>query len=163
MLSPEHARGFSLIEALIASLIVASALAGLAHLVTLGATQTTAARTSTVALSLAQSKLEQLRVLEWTYDASGVRVSSPALSPSPPGSLYGGDASFLEHIDAFEGVTPAAEGDAPDYWRTWAITPIAASDRDTLLLEVCVFAAVGPLSDTSRPDVCLSSVKTRKP
>lgn len=155
-------RGFSLIEVLIASLLVASAIVGLAHLAALGVRQGHAARHATSSLSLAQSKLEELRAVEWSYDAGGARLSGSALGLSPPRALLDDQAGYADSTDAFgEAVTSQA---LAVYRRRWAILQLQAEDEDTLLLQVCVFPLGGAGARwNSQPEACVSTIRTRKP
>ncbi len=155
-------RGFSLIEVLIATLLISSAIAGLAHLAAIGVRQGHAARHATSSLSLAQSKLEELRAVAWSYDASGTRISSPALTLSPLGSLVEDYTGFTDAIDAFG--EPASSPELAEYRRRWGITRLIPTDEDTLVLQVCVV----PLDQTGAgwtraPEACVSTIRTRKP
>jgi hypothetical protein len=151
-------RGFSLIEALIASLLIAIAVVGLAHLVTVGVAQAFTTRQSATSLTLAQSKLEELRGLTWRFDADGTRVSSPQLAAAPPSALSQDHDGYVEKLDRFG--APGPPDEAPHYRRRWAIAPLDALDADTLVLQVCVSsigAAGGPAV------VCVWTLRTRKP
>jgi hypothetical protein len=151
--------GFSLVEALIASLLIASAVVGLAHLVALAARQSLASRQAASALTIAQAKLEQLRRAAWTYDAAGLRVSSAMLLPSPPESLREDAGGYVDFADGFgRVVTPPVE--IAHFARRWAIATLDESDVDTLLLQVCVFA--GPPFD-GVPTACVAGIRTRQP
>lgn len=151
-------RGFSLIEALIASLLVAGAVVGLTHLITAGAAQAFLSRRSSTALTLAQAKLEELRGLTWRFDAAGVRVSSPLLTTSPPRTLLQDHEGHVDRLDRFGAITAVDE--AAHYRRRWAIAPLDATDPDTLVLQVCVFAAG---SSGAAADACVWTIRTRKP
>lgn len=155
--------GFSLIEALVASLLVASAVVGLAHLVAIGAEQSLMSRGAASALSIAQSKLEQLRGVRWTYAQDGSRVSSPLLAPSPPGSLDADTQGYVDFVDAFGEAVSAQGPVTADFSRRWAIAFFDHTDADTLLLRVCVFRLRGPDRRGSTPAACASAVHTRKP
>jgi type II secretory pathway pseudopilin PulG len=156
---PQHlSRGFALIEALVAALLVATAVAGLTHLVTLGLAQSSRTRQSTVALTLAQAKLEELRALAWLFDFDGARVSSAELSTSPPATLTQNVDGWFEQLDR-SGASGAPD-DVTHYWRRWAIAPADAADDDTLRLQVCVCTSVRPGGAT---DACVWALRTRKP
>jgi prepilin-type N-terminal cleavage/methylation domain-containing protein len=156
-------RGFSLIEVLIAALVVSSAIAGFAHLIALAARQTSSTHTSVSALSLAQSKLEGLRALTWTYDASGTRVSSPELALSPATSLFVDSPGYVDAMDRFGQPVSAAPQSAA-FRRRWAVWRLDPAVADTLILQVCVFEiAVASSSRRRMPAACVSTVRTRKP
>jgi Tfp pilus assembly protein PilV len=159
VLNAHASEGFTLLEALIASLLLAGALATLAHVVGTGVVQTTSMRRTMAALVLAQSKLEELRALTWRFDADGSRASSNALVASPAGSLSADHAGWVETLDRF-GVASAAR-QPQMYRRRWSIAQWGP-DPDTLVLQVCVFEssdnAVAPA-----PQACVSTIRTRRP
>jgi len=154
--------GFSLLEALIATVLLASAVVGLAHLVTLGAAQTRSSRHASTALVMAQSRLEQLRALGWTYSADGTRISSPALAPSPARSLFEDRAGWVDYLDMFGVPVTEASGTA-NYRRRWAVSRVSAAEEDTLQLQVCVFAFRRGRDPDAIADACVSTIRTRKP
>lgn len=158
MLAHRSSRGFTLVEALVAALLVATALVGAVHLVSVGAAQSLSARRATTARVLAQSKLEHLRALAWRYDPDGAPLSSGDLSVSPARALKEDSAGFFDRLDRF-GTSVAADA-LSHYRRRWAIT-LLGGDPDTLLLRVCVFdASAGP---SGHPDACVWTIRTRRP
>jgi Tfp pilus assembly protein PilV len=164
MLRSDCEQGFTIVELLIASALVVSALAGLAHLATLGAMRGRAARAAGPALTLAQSKLEELRALPWSYDSAGAPLSDPALAISPTNALTTDLSGWSDALDAFGHQVPADAVHDTVYRRRWSIGRVDAADADTLLLHVCVlspvaFASVGH----GLPDACVSTIRARKP
>lgn len=151
-------RGFSLIEALIAALLVAVAIGGFVQLLTVGSTQVFRTRQSAMSLTLAQAKLEELRGLPWRFDSGGRRVSAAALAPSPPATLLHDQAGYVELLDRF-GASGAGDGQT-HYRRRWAVAPIDAADPDTLVLQVCVFSHGRP---DEAAEACVWTLRTRKP
>jgi hypothetical protein len=160
MPSLSDTRGFSLIEALIAAALVASAVVTLAHLVAAGAAQTTAARRSISALVLAQSKLEELRSAPFLFAADGSRVDGPALARSPEASLVEDVDGWMEALDRFGDA--ATDRQPLHFLRRWAVRPLRDGDIDSLVLQVCVFASDAVRRDAVA-DACVSSIRTRKP
>lgn len=157
-------RGFSLIEALVAASLMGTAIVTLAHLVALGTHQTIASRRVLTATVAAQSKLEQLRALSWTYAPDGGRLSDTDLSPSPTRSLLEDIAGYVDHLDEFGTTMPPAGDDVnPQYVRRWAISPLESFDADTLILQVCVFQFIRGSREGRRPEVCLWTIRTRRP
>jgi prepilin-type N-terminal cleavage/methylation domain-containing protein len=166
---PTHSQnGFSLIEALIATVLIAVAVVSLVHLIAAAATQSTRTWQAGTALAAAQAKLEQLRSLSWTYAPDGMRTSDlsadttaepprasggTGLSLSPAGALFADRVGYVDRLD--RGGRAAADF---EFSRRWAVSLLDASDPDTLLLQVCVFRR-GPAS--TAPDVCVWSVRTR--
>lgn len=62
-------RGFTLIEALVASVVLAVSLLGLAQLITVALSQHTAAQLGSLASGLAQAKVEELQALyQWELE-----------------------------------------------------------------------------------------------
>lgn len=156
-------RGFSVVEALVASLLIASAVVGLASLVAVAAEQSLASRQAVSALSLAHATLERLRRAAWTYDATGGRVSSAVLASSPPQSLREDADGYVDFVDAFGQLVAPASEDSPQFARRWAIAPLETWDADTLILHVCVFVVRGPSLDELMPTACVAGIRTRKP
>src|SRR6478736_3180208 len=68
-------RGFSLLEVLVASTIMAVALTTLAQLFVVSTNANSGAKSTTYAAVLAQQKMEQLRGLAWGFDTLGLPVT----------------------------------------------------------------------------------------
>jgi type II secretory pathway pseudopilin PulG len=153
-------RGFALLEALIACMLMATALAALVHLVSIASTQSLAMRRSALALVLAQAKLEELRALPWRYDVAGVPVSSLLLAASPPSTLTNTIDGWVEVLDRFGELVNQEE--AAGFERRWSIARFSVDDPDTLLLQVCVFVRDGAPA-ALLGDACVQGIRTRKP
>ena len=111
--SHDAEEGFSLLEVLIAVVVLSTTAAGLAGLFTIAAVSTRMARSQTLAMLLASDKLEQLRGLTWSFDASGAPVSDTTsdvstqpmtnvgqgLRASPPDSLQRNTAGCVDYLD----------------------------------------------------------------
>ena len=159
MSNREAANGFTLLEALIASALLAGALVTLASLVSAGLAQSASMRRTIAAVVLAQSKLEELRALPWRFAADGSRISSAALAPSPPASLSTDAMGWVEPLDRF-GANPSP-GRPQTYRRRWSIAPWQ-TDPDTLVLQVCVFAS-SEAAVAGVAEACVAAIRTRKP
>jgi prepilin-type N-terminal cleavage/methylation domain-containing protein len=158
MSSPSSARGFTLVETLVATSILVTALAGIAQLFVLGSHLTRQAGTSGIALIAAQDKLESLRGQAFTYDAAGAEATDAALEPSPTSSLSEDIEPYVDWLD--QSVQPSNPDDAV-LVRRWRITPLGLTTPDSIAIEVCVFSFT---SRTARgADVCLSTIRTRQP
>src|SRR5436309_16113433 len=64
--------GFSLVETIIASSVMMAGVITLAQLFVMSTRTNVAARSTSIAAVLAQQKMEQLRSLEWGFDALGL-------------------------------------------------------------------------------------------
>jgi len=86
--SSDSAAGFSLVEVLIATMLLATALVMLAQLFALSTQSNIGARNTTYTAVLAQQKLEELRALTWGFDTQGLPISdtstNTAVSPETP-------------------------------------------------------------------------------
>lgn len=130
------------------------------------------ARRLTLATELAADKLDQIRSLTWSVDASGAAVSDlqtdltrnperatggTGLQPSPAGVLDRDVAGYAEFLDAtgrsLGGAAVAPTGSA--FVRRWSIVPLAAAPSTALVLQVRV------LSQTGGGDVVMTALKTR--
>ena len=157
-MSTEEPSGFTLLETLIATGILVTALAGIAQLFVLSSHLSRQANTSGAALVSAQDKLESLRGLPFAYDANGSAITDPALQISPPGSLAEDVARYVDWVDA-GGVSRESE-DAAEFTRRWRVSAIGSAEPDTISIEVCVFKAP---AGSHGADACLSTIRSRQP
>jgi type II secretory pathway pseudopilin PulG len=173
---PSHDDGFTLVEALVALGLIVTATVALLQLFLQSTTMMSEARQSPVVLAAAQSKIEQLRALPWTFDASGGAISDldtdtsqdpPApqggtgLRLSPAGSLDRNVDGFVDHLDAEGrplGGGAATPGEAT-YTRRWTIAAVDA-DADLIELRTCVRHSASP---NGLALVCLSTSRARRP
>jgi prepilin-type N-terminal cleavage/methylation domain-containing protein len=181
-----HARGFSLLEVLIATTILSVSLAALAELCTMSTRANSSAKTTTYAVILAQQKMEQLRSLTWGFDAIGLPVTDTTtdttvvperdaggkgLTPSPLNALLQNTDGYVDYVDNFGrtlggGATPS---DGTVYIRRWSIEPLPANPDNTVVIQVLVTrrrdrgAADIAAGVARQPDEArVISVKTRK-
>lgn len=128
-----NARGFSLIETVVAMSIMAVALSALAYLFVMSAQANTDAQRTTFASVLAAQKLEQLR------------SQSPYLTPQTIDSLSQSVAGLCDFLDEYGRSLPAGTIPPPGtvYLRRWSIASVPSSPVVTLLLQVIVMRPVG--------------------
>jgi type II secretory pathway pseudopilin PulG len=153
--------GFTLVETLVATGIIVTAIAGLTQLFALGLRFTRESGEFGVALVAAQDKLESLRALRFTYNELGQAVSDPRLFESPSSALRENIAGYFDWLDA-AGI--AAAPGAASYLRRWRITAVDTDDPASIAIEVCVFDA--RLPDATNPlhaDACLATARVRQP
>jgi prepilin-type N-terminal cleavage/methylation domain-containing protein len=180
--------GFTIVEVLVALLIIAVMAAGTAQLFAVSIRATHAARNQTSTTVLAAQKMEQLRSLTWGFDeaGSGLPVSDltttlaaeppsgagAGLNPSPPGTLDQNVAGYVDYLDPrgqWVG-TGAAPPATAVYIRRWSIEPLPTNPNNTLVFQVLVTTvkreseAPGAAGGRRRmaDDALLVSVKTRK-
>jgi prepilin-type N-terminal cleavage/methylation domain-containing protein len=180
------ARGFSLLEVLVATTIMTVGVAGLAQMFVLSTRANTSAKVTTYASVLAQQKMEQLRGLTWGFDVLGLpmtdtttnvtvvpetAVGGKGLSPSPESSLGTNTDGYCDFVDKFG--KPLGGGTVPPagtaYIRRWSVEPLPTNPNNTIILQVLVTRSTARNNvDTSNatgraPDEArLVSVKTRK-
>jgi Tfp pilus assembly protein PilV len=106
-------QGSSLVEALIATLIVSSGVLTMAQLLSIATATNLAARRDTVAMIVAAQKLEELRTLPWEY-----------LQPSPSSTLQQNTDGFVDYMGI--------------YTRRWSIEPVSSIPDSSLLIQVLV-------------------------
>jgi prepilin-type N-terminal cleavage/methylation domain-containing protein len=186
--SAAAARGFSLVEVLIAMGLLTIVSLSVAQLFAISTRATYMSRGTSSTTALAEQKLEQLRALSWGFaiDGSGLPLSdtttnlavTPAnatgagLNPSPSDALDRNTTGLVDFLDG-DGVWLGTGTTPPTgtvYIRRWSVTPLPTNPNNTLILQVFV----APLSEevmrgTSiaardrRPgEAWLVSVKTRK-
>ncbi len=169
------ARGFSLLEVVVATSILVAGVAGVAPLLVMASRANQSARITTMASLLAQQKMEQLRALQWGRDPSGALLSDVdtdltapfaattggfGLRPSPAGSLdrnVNGYCDFIAADGRVVGggsVSPAGAA----YVRRWSIEPLPPNLEEVLLLQVVV---TRPGFVASPEDVRLTGIRVR--
>ena len=133
------AAGFSLIEVLVATAVVAVGVASLAQLIVLSARANRIASTTSVTLLLAEQKMEEL-------------LSNPA---DPPNQSH---VDYLGPWGASLGAetVPLPTGTPPAYIRRWFTTPLGDGPGEAIAVEVLV----APWPDAAG-QTRLVSVKTR--
>ena len=179
--------GFTLVEVLIAMLVMMIMSRGVAQLFGVAIRATQAARYQTSTATLASQKMEQLRGLTWGFDnnGSGLPVtdttsdlsrepftnSGTGLNPSPSNSLDVNTVGFVDYLDARgqwmgTGATPPATA---MYIRRWNITPLPVNPNNSIILQVLVTTVVRERQVTPgarrvrlADDALIMSVKTRK-
>ena len=183
------ARGFSLVEVIVAMGLLTVVSLGVAQLFAVSSRANYVAKGQTSATSLAEQKLEQLRSLQWGFDAKeqGLPVSDTTtnlstdpptdqgagLNPSPSNSLQTNQAGYVDFLDghgAYVGTGSVIPATAV-YVRRWSVQPLPTNPNNTLILQVLVSPVAnervrlqgGALSLNRLPgDALLVSVKTRK-
>jgi type II secretory pathway pseudopilin PulG len=153
-------RGFTLVETLIATGILITAIAGLTQLFALSVRFTRDSSQFGAALVAAQDKLETLRSLRFGYDEDGRPVTDPRLHASRQTSLDENIDSHFEWLND-DGSVGAERGSS--YVRRWRIAEIAASEPAAIAIDVCVYAAPAANSGPNHADACLGSVRVRQP
>lgn len=177
--------GFSLIETMIATMLLATALVSTAQLLVVATRSNQSSQRLTFATTLAQEKMEQLRGLAWGFDDLGLpmndfttdlAVDPPGsggvgLQPSPANALSANVPGYVDFVDRFGNTLGGGSVPLPAsaYVRRWSIEPLPTNPNNTLILQVLVFKVreraddgTGPVLSTMRDEVRLVSVKTRK-
>jgi prepilin-type N-terminal cleavage/methylation domain-containing protein len=174
--------GFSLLEVLVATALLATALVSLAQLFAVATRSNIGSRNSTYAAILAQQKLEELRSLAWGFDQVGLPISdistdttvtpeTPAggtgLSPSPSSSLQSNTQGWVDFVDGY-GNKVNNPGNAL-YARRWNVAPLPTNPNNTLVIQVLVYRVTKDRLDADAGSVRrlpeearMITVKTRK-
>ena len=180
--------GFTLIEVVIALGLMVTVSIGVAHLFAMAVRSGAAAREQTASTILAAAKLEQLRSLTWSYDATSTTPvprsdstanlsldipddSGTGLMPSPSDTLSTNTPPFVDYLDeqgrwVGNGSNPPREA---MFVRRWAVQPLPESPARTLILSVRVTTLAAearrgalPWRGRTGQDTLLVGVKTRK-
>lgn len=182
----EDARGFSLLEVLVATTILTIGLMSLAQLVTMAVRANHGSRATTFAVVLAQQKMEQLRGLAWSIDSFSQPVTDTTtdvisvperpsggtgLSRSPTGALAHNAAGYCDFLDG-RGESLGGGTSPPDgtvYIRRWSIEPLPVDPANSIVVQVLVTTwrnrglAGAPGGAMRLPDEArIMSVRTRK-
>ena len=178
--------GFTLIEVIVALAILVTVASGVVRLFALAIESGRTSRDRTMAVTLAASRLEELRSLAWSYelDSSGAAVartdgstdlsvdppgtSGPGLLESPGGTLDVSTPPYVDYLDAAGQRVGAGSTPPPRavYARRWAVRYFAGSDR---LAALQVFVTTvrrvrglrSPIAWTGE-DALLATVVSRK-
>jgi prepilin-type N-terminal cleavage/methylation domain-containing protein len=177
--------GFSLIEVLVATALLATGVLTMAGMFGLATQSNLAGRSNTFATVLAEQKLEQLRSLAWGFDIDNLPVSDQStdttvvpenpiggtgLTPSADGALRENIKGWVDHLDAYGNIIGNDEvaPNAAVYTRRWSVEPLPTNPNNTLILQVLVtrsrnrgqadLGQVTRLADEAR----VITVKTRK-
>jgi prepilin-type N-terminal cleavage/methylation domain-containing protein len=179
-------KGFSLIEVMCATAIMAVSLVSLAQLFGVATKANRSARNGSVATMLAEQKMEQLRALTWGFDQRGAVVSDTTsnvcvvpetptggtgLSLSPTGTLQANTAGYVDYVNE-QGAWIGTGATAPAgtvYVRRWSIESLPSAPGNALVLQVLVThrfsrgaANTGVVSRLPN-EARLISVKARRP
>jgi hypothetical protein len=147
--------GSTLIEVLVATVIMVTGLLGMSQLFLLSTMNNTGSRSDTYSTVLAEQKLEQLRALAYGFDMAGLPVTDietdtsvtpPAaaggtgLQPSPNTALQTNTNGFVDHVNGQgvivgNGVNPPATA---VYTRRWSVEPLPTNPNNTIVLQVLV-------------------------
>ena len=180
-------RGFSILEVMFASAIMLAGAASLAQLFVLSTRSNISAKSTSMGTLLAQQKMEQLRALQWGFDALGLPVtdtttntttvpesnqSGTGLAPSPAGTLNQNKVGWVDYLDRFGnplGGASETPADGTVYIRRWSVEPLPTNPNNTLILQVLV-TVVGNRTGVDNTvsvvrgnaEARMVSVKTRK-
>lgn len=154
-------RGFTLLETLIATGLIVTAVAGLAQLFALSVRFTRDAGQFGVALVAAQDQLELLRSLAFGYDEGGVPMTDAGLQPSPADTLARDVERYVDWVDDGGSVVAGAFGAA--FVRRWRVSAIAVDDPELLAIDVCVYRLPGVNTEPAHADACLATIRVRQP
>ena len=122
-------QGSSLVEALVAALIMTTAVVTMAQLLSIAMATNLAARRNTVAAILAEQKLEELRTLPWEY-----------LHPAPSSTLQQNSDGHVDHIGTNGRIVGTDTQPPPGgiYTRRWSIEPVSSAPESSFVIQVLV-------------------------
>lgn len=160
--------GFSLLEVLVATGLLATLAAGVAQVFALAERGNRIARVQTLAAVLAAHRMEQLRSLTFAHAPGGARLSDAStdlaadppgvggrgLQRTPDGSLDADAPSYVDYLGP-DGTRAASRREAA-FIRRWSVIPFDGDPDNLLVLQVRV---VTPTGGDSR----LVSLKARRP
>ena len=163
MTQKKSVRGFTLLETVIATALIVTAVAGLAQLFALSARFTRDAGQFGVALVAAQDKLESLRSLAFGYGEGGERITDPGLLASPAGTLTLDIERYVDWLDDRGSVVAGASASGAAYVRRWRVSEIAADEPEAIAIDVCVYHLPGLNTQPAHADACLATIRVRQP
>jgi type II secretory pathway pseudopilin PulG len=177
--------GFSLVEVMVATGLLATALVALAQMFAIATASNLQGRNATSTMILAQQKMEQLRGLRYTFDVSGLPVQDtstdlaeypPAatggkgLSPHTENTIQANTDGYVDYLtvngESLGGGTTIPDSTA--FIRRWSIEPLPTNPNNIVVLQVLVTRrrdrGTGDAGSVSRaPDEArLMTIKSRK-
>lgn len=156
--------GFTLLETVVATGILVTALAGIAQLVALSVRTTRDAGAQAAALTAAADKIEVLRSLAFTFDPVGAPVTDPGLAVRSAASLEQDMAGLVDQVDAGGVVVDGdTDGTGAVFTRRWRLTPVDLFVPEALVIEVCVFRWPSADLPLRAAEACLATVRVRQP
>jgi hypothetical protein len=179
-------RGFSIVETLFATGLLATAVVALAQMFVISVQNNKNSRTGSYAVSLAEQKMEQLRGLTYGFDAIGLPITDTTtdttqpvetpgggtgLTPSPPGTMVSNTNGYVDYIDQFGNILGTGTSPQPKtvYIRRWSIDPLPTNPNNTLVIQVMVTRSLNRgLADQTgstqrlKDEARIMSIKTRK-
>jgi type II secretory pathway pseudopilin PulG len=177
--------GFTLVETLVATTMLAVALTALAELFAVSVKNNAVAKNGTFTSVLASQKMEQLRSLTYGFDVLGLPITdtttdtsvSPevpnggtGLAPSPTNTLRESTDGYVDYLDAY-GVQLGGGTVVPtntSYIRRWFVEPLPTNPNNTLIIQVLVTRSrnrgAADIGSVARgpEEARLITVKTRK-
>ena len=151
-----QARGFTLVEVLVALALLLLAALATAQTLILSAAAVRDTRVQTLTAAAAAQRAEQLLALEWT---------APELVPSPAGALDQNTDGYVDFLDGdgrvlAAGTVPPAEA---AFVRRWAIDPPATGVADALVIRVVARSLAADLAGVrgGRGEARLVTVRAR--
>lgn len=177
--------GFSLLETLIATFLLAGGVLATAQMFILATRSNANSMQTTYTAALAQEKMEQLRSLTWGFDQVGLPIqdyttntavdppqdNGVGLTPSPDNALSANTAGYVDYLSR-DGTSLGGGAQVPNgtvYVRRWSVEPLPTNPNNTLILQVLVFPhaardedGVGAVLDRRQQEARLVTVKTRK-
>ena len=137
-------RGFSLLEALFATTILAIGVGALSELALLSARAGRDSRLATLASLFAHDKMNELGSDAWS--------GGGGLSPAPPETLDTCTEGYCDYLDSSGRVLGAGSLPMPGtvFVRRWSVEPLPANPVNTLVLQVVV--STGSSADATWAD-----------
>lgn len=151
--SPES--GFSLVEVLVATGILAAALVSLAQLFAISTATNLSARNAGTTMIYAEQKVEQLRALSFSLDAAGLPVSDTTsdtavypptatggtgLAPSTTNTLQANTNGYVDYLNLYGETLGGGESVPAEttFVRRWSVEPLPTNPNNVLVLQVLV-------------------------
>jgi prepilin-type N-terminal cleavage/methylation domain-containing protein len=178
------ARGFTLVEVMVAVVLLMIVALGAAQLFAVATTANFRAKSQTSTTILAIQKMEQLRGLEWGFDTEGLPVSDVStdlsrpqptgggngLNPSPADSLTRNAPGYFDFLDVHGAWLDPGDPNSLDqmvYTRRWSIQPLPTNPNNTLVFQVRVIprlevAGADATGARALEEAGFFSLKTRK-
>ncbi len=156
--------GFTLLETVVATGVLVTALAGIAQLFALSVQSTRHTGTQGGALLAAQDKIEALRSLTFGYGPLGEPITDPGFTSSGSLSLWNDTTGLVDYLSADGALVDLGDaGHGAVFTRRWQVIPIDQFVPEANAIEVCVFRWPADGLTPREADACVATVRVRQP
>lgn len=145
--TPDRESGFTLIEALVAMVILLFGIAAISNLMVVAGTSNTVANHATAAASAASRQMEVLKAVPYATLSAAPTGGNVDTDQSPPGTSCA--AAWAPNVWNCDSPATEFQGVGTMHVR-WSVTPVGAAAPGTFLIQVSAESAARAVGRRSR-------------